>query len=76
MELKIQAWAFTSDIETGNDLTDLANWQPHRHTQNSEFIASLRSDFRAMMRLVGTAMVAVGSIKAPSPVRADEEARS
>jgi hypothetical protein len=24
MEIKIQAWAFTSDIETGNHLTDLA----------------------------------------------------
>jgi hypothetical protein len=72
MEIKIQAWAFTSDIETGNHLTDLAHWQPHKHTQHSDFIASLRDDIRAIMRLVGMAMAAVRSIKAPSPADRDE----
>ena len=33
---------FQAAVEKGTGLTDLANWQPHLHEQNSEFIASLR----------------------------------
>ena len=66
IELRIQAWGFTSSVETGDDLADLANWQPHRNEQNSEFIASLRDDVLAMKRLVLAAHVAIGSIAAPA----------
>jgi hypothetical protein len=51
MELRIQACAFQAAVEKGDGLTDLANWQPHLHEQNSEFIASLRDDVLAMSGL-------------------------
>jgi hypothetical protein len=66
MELRIQAWAFQAAVERQDGLTDLANWQPHLHEQNSEFIASLRGDVLAVKRLVLAARVAIGSIAAPA----------
>jgi hypothetical protein len=66
MELRIQAWAFQAAVERQDGLTDLANWQPHLHEQNSEFIASLRDDVLAVKRLVLAARVAIGSIAAPA----------
>ncbi len=66
IELRIQAWVFQAAVEKGTGLTDLANWQPHLHEQNSEFIASLRDDVLAMKRLVLAAHVAIGSIAAPA----------
>jgi hypothetical protein len=76
MDLKIQAWGFTSSVKVGDDLTDLANWQPHTNELNSEFIASLRDDIQAMRRLASAATIAVDSIAAPSPGLADKAARS
>jgi hypothetical protein len=70
MELKIQAWAFTSEATT-SDLASLADWQPHECAPNSELIASLRDDILAIKRLVWGANIALGSIASGPPPMPD-----
>ena len=71
MELKIQAWAFTSEVDIGKDISSLAKWQPNRNAPNSEFIASLRDDILALKRLAWGASIAVGSIASGPPPMPD-----
>jgi hypothetical protein len=72
MELKIQAWAFTAEVEIGDDIASLANWQLGNcelGNVDNEFIASLRDDIRLIKRLVWGANIVVGSIVAvPTPM--------
>jgi hypothetical protein len=67
MELKIQAWAFTSGVKVGSDVASLAKWTPHRYAESSNFVASLRDDVLAMKRLAWGASIAVGSIASGQP---------
>jgi hypothetical protein len=62
MELKIGAWAFTSEVKTGDTLASLEHWQPDDYAVDSDFIASLRDDVRFIRRLICGAGLAVSSI--------------
>jgi hypothetical protein len=62
MELKISAWAFTSEVQTGDTLASLVHWQPNNFATNSDLIASLRDDVRFIRRLICSAGLAVSSI--------------
>jgi hypothetical protein len=63
MELNIRAWAFTAEVNIGNDLGGSANWRPGDDL-DSKFIAPLGDDIRLIKRLVGGANIVVGSIVA------------
>jgi hypothetical protein len=45
---QIRAYAFTSEVKTGDTLASLEHWRPHEYALRSYFIASLRDDVRRM----------------------------
>ena len=73
MEFKIKAWAFTAEVENGDDLVDfdladfdlvdLANRQlGDCDDVDSKFITSLRDDILLIKRLIWGAGMVIGSI--------------
>ena len=69
VELKIQAWAFTANVDSGVDLAGLANWQLRNCDDvDSEFIASLRDDILFIKRLICGANIVTGSIITAPPM--------